>query len=80
MYPKVTDKPRKAFVVVLNMRSTEKFECVIDIKQKHLESKTASRALEHEIINSVGEHLGALWLNCLKHVRVKSCGGFCVNW
>lgn len=41
MYPKVTDTPRKAFVVVLNMRSTEKFECVIDIKQKHLESKTA---------------------------------------
>ncbi|MEI6791311.1 MAG: hypothetical protein WCK42_09035, partial [Myxococcaceae bacterium] len=41
MYRKVSGTPRKAFAVVLNLGSTEKCECVLDITQKHLESKTA---------------------------------------
>ncbi len=41
MYPKFDSVPRKAFAIIVNTSNTDKFECVIDLEKKQLESKTA---------------------------------------
>ncbi|MEI6806240.1 MAG: hypothetical protein WCK49_07020 [Myxococcaceae bacterium] len=41
MYPSALETPRKAFAIIVNLKTTEKFECVIDLKTQILESKTA---------------------------------------